>query len=93
MTDAKIVGLRGIAPDLTPGETDPEMIKFLEDLLRRAKEGKMMGLCGSFMQDNGEPAKYSSTFVFCETFSHNAMLGLLEITKTRLAAKILDDDQ
>jgi hypothetical protein len=50
-----------------------------------------MGLVGGFMMENNEPAKYSSTFVFVDTNCHNAMLGIVEIAKTRLVNLILED--
>jgi len=87
----KVVGLRGTPVNSTPGETDPAMVEFIEDLLRRAKEGKIMGLAGAFMMDNKEPALYSSTFLFAEMNCHNALLGLVEIVKHRMAVKILED--
>jgi hypothetical protein len=87
-----VVGLHGEKPNLKPGETDPALIAFIEDLLRRAKEGKILGLVGALMQENGEPLKWSETHVFCDTGSHNAMLGLVEVAKHRLVVKILEDE-
>jgi hypothetical protein len=93
MNDDKVVGLRGVVPPQRFGETDPKLVEFIEDLLRRAKEGKILGLVGAMMEENGEPLKYSCTHVFCDTGSHNAMLGLVEVAKHRLVVKILDEEE
>lgn len=86
----KVIDLKGKPVTRDFGATDPAMIEFIEDVLRRAKEGKLLAMVGGFIQENGENRKFTMTYVFCEEGIHNAALGVLGVAQHRLVKKMDD---